>query len=266
MPAQRFQVPPTTAALVGERPSDPAVRVTAMDWRAWHDEYDLPDSSLARRLKVVRRQVGAALDDCPPGPLRVVSLCAGQGRDLLKVLDGHPRRADVRARLVELDEGNSALASDAAKAAGLDRVEVRTADAALIDHYRGMVPADVVLMCGLFGNITDEDIRRTIAFGPQLTKTGGTVIWTRGRSAPDRVPLICDWFERSGFERRWLSRPDAGFGVGVHRFTAEPQPLATGEYMFTFVGYDQLERRSADAGQRPMSTRSAAHHQDERYS
>ncbi|GLY73718.1 hypothetical protein Airi01_019850 [Actinoallomurus iriomotensis] len=221
--------------------------MTLVDWRAWHDEYDRPDSSLARRLKAVRRQVGAALDACPPGPLRVVSLCAGQGRDLLEVLDGHSRRADVRARLVELDERNTASASAAVEAAGLDQVEVLTADAALIDHYRGMVPADVVLMCGLFGNLTDEDIQRTITFGPQLTKTGGTVIWTRHRSAPDRVPLICDWFEQSGFERLWLSPPDAGFGVGVHRFTAEPRPLAAGESMFTFVGYDLLGRRATDA-------------------
>jgi hypothetical protein len=33
----------------------------------------------------------------------VISLCAGQGRDLLGVLADHPRREDVRARLVELD-------------------------------------------------------------------------------------------------------------------------------------------------------------------
>ncbi|GHD35622.1 hypothetical protein GCM10010335_31060 [Streptomyces galbus] len=31
-------------------------------------------------------------------------MCAGQGRDLIGVLAGHPRRDDVRARLVELDE------------------------------------------------------------------------------------------------------------------------------------------------------------------
>jgi hypothetical protein len=107
--------------------------VTLVDWRAWHDEYDRPDSSPARRLKAVRRQVGAALDACPPGPLRVVSPCAGQGRDLPEVLDGHSRRADVRARLVELDERNTGPASAAVEAAGLDGVEVLTADAALTE-------------------------------------------------------------------------------------------------------------------------------------
>lgn len=209
-----------------------------MDWRAWHDDYDVPDSALARRLAVVRREIRAALDRSPRGPLRAVSLCAGQGRDLLHVLTDHPRRDDVRARLVELNDDNAAVARETAAAAGLDRVEVLTGDAALTDHYRSMAPADLVLVCGLFGNITDNDIRRTVGFCPQLTKTGGTVVWTRSRSAPDRVPLICDWFEAQGFRRDWLSPPGAGYGVGVHRFAAASRPLSAGERMFTFLGYD----------------------------
>src|SRR3954451_9518926 len=158
----------------------------SMDWHAWHDEYEASGSSLGRRLRVVQDKIRTALDDRPPGPLRVISLCAGQGRDLLQVLAEHPRAADVKARLVELEPRNSQVAERMSEAAGLHQVEVVTADAALTDHYRGMVPADIVLACGLFGNITDEDIKRTIASCPQLCATGGTIIWTRGRSAPDR--------------------------------------------------------------------------------
>lgn len=212
-----------------------------MDWQAWHEQYEKPESSLARRLAVVRREVGAALDRSPQGPLRAISLCAGQGRDLLDVLRDHPRRGDVRARLVELDPGNAALARERAAAAGLDLVEVVTGDAALTEHYRGMAPADLVLVCGLFGNITDEDIRHTIGFCPQLTRTGGTVVWTRHRGpTPDRVPMICDWFAGLGFEQVWLSEPEAGYGVGMHRFTGGPEPLAADERMFTFIGHERL--------------------------
>jgi hypothetical protein len=219
-----------------------------MDWQAWHDDYDLPDSPLARRLRVVQEQVRAALDRSPSGPLRVISLCAGQGHDLLGVLAGHPRRVDVRARLVELDARNTAAALETARAAGLSQVEVVTADAALTDHYRGMVPADLVLACGVFGNITDEDIERTIDSCSQLCKTGGTVIWTRHRRLPDRVPLICDWFEERGFDRQWVSEPDAGFGVGVHCFAGEPRRLALGLRMFTFVGSGVLRQTNPPAG------------------
>ncbi|MGJ5755838.1 precorrin-6B methylase 2 [Streptomyces puniciscabiei] len=212
-----------------------------MDWHTWQDRYDTPDSPFARRLLTVQERIRLALDDCPPGPLDVVSLCAGQGRDLLGVLPGHPRGRDVRARLVELDPRNVALAAEAAKAAGLHGIEAIAADAALLDHYDGIAPADVVLVCGLFGNIVESDIERTIDACTQLCKTGGRVIWTRNRKSPDRVPLICAWFEERGFEREWVTDPDELHAVGVHRFTDRPRPLQTGTRLFTFVGYDKLQ-------------------------
>jgi hypothetical protein len=100
--------------------------VTARDWYAWHQDYDDPGSALARRLVAVQDQIRAALDAAPPGPLRAVSLCAGQGRDLIGALAAHPRRADVAARLVELDPRNAGLARAAAERAALPGVEVVT--------------------------------------------------------------------------------------------------------------------------------------------
>lgn len=214
-----------------------------MDWHAWHAQYDDADSWMPLRLQAVRTQIRAALDDAPAGPLTVISLCAGDGRDLLHVLAGHPRRDDVRARLVELDPRNAAAASDAARRAGLDQVEVITGDASIIDQYRDFVPADLVLVCGVFGNITDEDIRHTIGACGQLCATGGTVVWTRHRGKPDLVPAICAWFGEEGFELRWLSGSEAGFGVGVHRFTGVPSPLEAGTRLFEFVGYEVLRGR-----------------------
>ncbi|WUH93846.1 methyltransferase domain-containing protein [Streptomyces sp. NBC_00433] len=216
-----------------------------MDWHGWHDFYDRTDSSLGRRLLVVQQHIRAALDACPAGPIGVVSVCAGQGRDLIEVLAGHPRAVDVTARLVELDPRNVAAARQAAAAAGLDGVEVIEDDAALTRLYAGAAPADLVLMCGVFGNIPDDDVRNTVDHCAALCRRGGTLVWTRHRKAPDLVPRICDWFEARGFERRFLSAPDAGFGVGVHHRTAPPRPLAADARMFTFVGYDTLAAAAA---------------------
>lgn len=135
-----------------------------MDWQEWHDEYDRPDSRLSQRLRVVQGRLRQALDAAAPGPVKVISLCAGQGRDLLPVLADHPRRGDVRARLVELDPGNTAAARSAAEAAGLDQVDVVTGDATLTDQYHGMAPADIVMLCGIFGNIAEDDIKRAVGF------------------------------------------------------------------------------------------------------
>ncbi|MFI6737474.1 hypothetical protein ACIBI9_31505 [Nonomuraea sp. NPDC050451] len=123
--------------------------MTDKDWAGWHDAYDVPGSPLERRLQVVRKRIAAALDS---GAERVVSLCAGQGRDLLPVLAAHPRRDRVRARLVELDEHNVAAAGRAAPPG----VEVVRGDAALLGAYAGAVPADLVLVCGGFERVEVE--------------------------------------------------------------------------------------------------------------
>ena len=65
------------------------------DWQQWHAAYDDPDSRLSERLRVVQSHVRAALDEraAQPGPIRITSMCAGQGRDVIGALAEHPRRA-----------------------------------------------------------------------------------------------------------------------------------------------------------------------------
>lgn len=205
------------------------------DWRAWHEEYDNPDSTLPERLTVVQERIAAALDAAPAGPLRLISMCAGQGRDVIPVLAGHPRGREVTARLVELDPQLAEVARQGTAAAGLGQVEVMTGDASVTSAYTSLVPADIVLVCGVFGNISEADIERTIGCCARLCAGGGTVIWTRGRGEPDLVPQICDWFSGHGFELLWLSGSEKKYGVGAHRFTGRSQPPGTAVRMFTFV-------------------------------
>jgi hypothetical protein len=206
------------------------------DWLEWHRPYDVPDSALRRRLQLVQAEIRATLDRSPEGPLRAISLCAGQGRDLLGALSGHPRRADVRARLVELDPRNVELARRAAADAGFGGVEVVADDAARTDAYRGAVPAELVLVCGVFGNISDADIARTVAYLPHLCAPAATVIWTRHRLEPDRTPTIRGWFEQAGFEELTFHAPArTHVSVGVHRLAADPLPLVGGTHLFRFL-------------------------------
>ena len=205
------------------------------DWHAWHRRYEDPGSLLVQRLAIVQAQLAEALSGAPPGPLRVVSMCAGEGRDLIPVLASHPRGRDVRARLVELDPVLAAAARRSAAAAGLDQVEVACGDAGLTEAYAGLVPADIVLVCGVFGNITEAAVESTIAGCAQLCAGGGTVVWTRHRREPDLVPQICEWFAGQGFSLRYMSDAGLKLGVGVHRFAGQPRPLRAGSRMFSFV-------------------------------
>ncbi|HWG23354.1 SAM-dependent methyltransferase [Actinospica sp.] len=217
-----------------------------MDWKLWHDRYDDPASAFTQRLATVRERVSRALDEAPAGPLRAISLCAGQGRDLIPVLAGHPRGRDVHARLVELEPDNAQHARAAAAEAGLGRVEVVTGDASLTDHYLGLAPADLVLVCGVYGNLLPADIENTVATCAALCATGGTAIWTCGRKPnPPMVSRICAWHEQYGFEEVWLEDPEVDLCVGEYRYRGTPRPLQPGVSMFEFVGYDVLYPRPA---------------------
>jgi len=209
------------------------------DWIGWHEGYNDPQSSLSTRLARVQAHLAHALAFVPPGPIQLLSLCAGQGHDVLGVLPDHPRRADVRALLVELDPVNAALARDRAKVAGLTRIEVREADAALTANYADAVPADVLLLCGIFGNVSSDDIRATATAAAVMCRPGGTVLWTRHRRPPDLTPRLRSWFGEAGFDEvAFESAPTATLtGVGVFRRRTSDLPtesrLPTGP-LFTF--------------------------------
>ena len=209
------------------------------DWAEWHRPYDDPASLLSGRLRRVQAHFKALLDRQPPGPVQVISLCAGQGRDVIGVLAGHPRRDSVRARLVELDPRNVEHARRAAAAAGLDAVEVLAADAGLADSCAGAVPAQIVVACGIFGNITDVDISATVAALPGLCAPGAGVIWTRHTRPPDRTPAIRSWFSAAGFAEESYEAPEATRqGIGRHRLTGPPAAFAPGRRLFAFTGFD----------------------------
>lgn len=117
---------------------------------------------------------------------------------MIGVLAGHPRRDDVHARLIELDDRNVAVGRQAALAAGLDGIEVLQADAGTTDACVGAVPAEIVVACGIFGNIAVSDIQATVAALPSLSAPGALVLWTRHRRPPDLTPAIRGWFGEAG--------------------------------------------------------------------
>lgn len=88
------------------------------DWLAWHQPYEDKASPLSRRLAVVQNEIRRLLPEKLTQPYTIVSLCAGQGDDLLGVLQDYPDAAQIRARLVELDGRNVATLREKPKAQG----------------------------------------------------------------------------------------------------------------------------------------------------
>jgi predicted RNA methylase len=209
-------------------------------WVRWHEEYDNPESPLTLRLHAVQAMVRDVLDAAAAGPIRIVSLCAGQGRDVIDTVALHPRAPQVSALLVELDPDLVAVARARAAAAGLTgQVRVVEGDAALCRWYEHDVPADLVLVCGVFGNISDADIARTIKALPGFCRAGSEVLWTRHRRTPDATPAIRAAFADAGFEEIAFVAPD-GYVLSVGRERLTPHAPAVSFdpalRLFDFVG------------------------------
>ncbi len=231
-------------------------------WVRWHSAYEDPASPLSERLRRVQEMVRGALDEislgrdgcmcrgvmqgraagrAPGEPIRIISLCAGQGRDVIDVLATHPRAAEVEALLVELDPALVEFARGRAAEAGLaDRVRVEQGDASLCRSYAGFVPADLVLVCGIFGNVSGEDIAATIRALPAFCRRGAHVVWTRHRRPPDATPGIRAEFAEAGFTEIAFDEPDGFFlGTGHHRLDGDPGafgPFDPDRRLFDFVG------------------------------
>jgi hypothetical protein len=103
-------------------------------------------------------------------------------------------------------------------------VQVRQADASRPEYFADALPVDVLLLCGIFGDVSQGDIERTAAAAPAMCAAGATVIWTRHRRPPDLTPRIRAWFTDVGFEEVAFDILDttalAAVGVGRRRRAA----------------------------------------------
>jgi hypothetical protein len=192
-------------------------------------------SALQLGTEIVHRHIRAFLDEAAPGErVRILSPCAGQGREILPVVAAHPRRNDVRARLVELDPRHVAAACDAVSELRLDwNVDIVCGDASVADVWVGAVPADLVVLCGALDCLDNGDARNIIGALPQLCDAGAAVVWTLQPGQLDRMSEIRGLFEELRFEEQAFESPGADASwVGLHRFVGDPHPLIRGTRLF----------------------------------
>jgi hypothetical protein len=208
------------------------------DYLRWHDAYDEPGSDLSWRLRQVRAYIGQALDHLR-GPVTVISLCAGDGRDVLHVLANRDDSARVSTTLIELHPVLAQRARTFAAQQGLIGVTVRSQDAGNTAAYHGSVPADLVIMVGIFGNISDADVRRTIQTAPQLCRPGATLLWSRSTNGTDQNASVRAWLAEAGFAelayREFDRDQDERAALGSARYNGPLQPLVSGRQVFTFL-------------------------------
>ncbi len=205
------------------------------DYKQWLHRYDDPGSALSWRLRTVQEWLRNDLNS-RPGPIDIVSVCAGDGRDIIDVLQSRHDADRVNVVLLEAHPGVADLARQRARDAGLDNVDVHTCDAALTSSYVGAVPADIVLLVGLLGNMSHDDVSTTIATTPQMCRDGATLIWSRGRDRDDINEQVRREFTAVGFIEHDYAESDQRTrpATGLMHYGGTTVPLDTDRRLFTF--------------------------------
>ena len=107
-----------------------------------------------------------------------------------------------------------------------------------MDSYLEYLPANLLVMTGVLGNVTDHDAAKTISILPSLLAPGGFVVWTRGRGEETDPSLrVRQLFSDRGFEEiSFVAPQDEVFRVGVNkRVSSDVQRAVGGTRMFSFV-------------------------------
>jgi hypothetical protein len=204
-------------------------------WLEWHRAYDDPAARLSRRRAVVVRAIRSFLDGAPGGPIRLLSLCAGDATDISLAVGGHHRRDDITGAAVELHPALARRARENLERVGA-RVEVLIGDAGRPTTFADVVPVDLMLLIGVFGNVTDGAMERTVRAVPSFCRPGATVIWSRHRRPPDMTSEIRRWFDELGATpTAFVSEGTGGFAVGTHRVDHVAPEADMPEHLFEFT-------------------------------
>ena len=215
-----------------------------LGWRVWSDwpQEVYQQQYYQQRLLKVQEHFAECLDNAPRGAVRVLSVCAGDGRDVIGVLRSHPRRTDVTAWLVESNRRSLAIGIRHATSAGLeDAVNFLCGDATLCVTYKNIAPADIVLVCGVWGHVAANQRALLVAGIASLCKSHGVVIWTRGL-VPNMSRLQDIQSQFAGLvwdELRVSTTTDQRWAVATYGYTGPPHQLSKSGRLFRF-------QRSAD--------------------
>lgn len=211
-------------------------RLRTGKWNGWPEKAYLREG-YQQRLTAVQEHLCECLDDAPPGPIRILSMCAGDGRDVIGAVRSHRRRKDVVAWLVELNSQSVELGKGYSVNAGLERsLQFINGDATSYSTYKSIGAADIVLVCGVWGHVPAHEKSMLVKAISTLCKPGGSVIWTRGTSKGiARVREIESLFATNWWDKgRITYTPDATWAVATYRYCGPSQELPADGQIFHF--------------------------------
>jgi hypothetical protein len=217
-----------------------------MNWKEWHSQYDRCEV-MQSRLATVRQTIEQCLRLLPPGRQRILSVCAGDGRDIIPLIAQSPRRSDFRGVLVEQDAALVKAGQELIDAHELGRyLTFLQADATAPAIYAERIPCDLVLAAGVFGNLLPRDFDMFVRALGAFLKTDGYLVWTRNRVVSNghrEIPRIRQTLQSHGFVECY-HHDITDYIVACHQYQHETLPLPDTK-LFTFTPFSEIPARRA---------------------
>lgn len=207
-----------------------------INWSDWHEKYAEGEPSLTARLQHVQSVLRSYLQKHRGEEIKLIDICAGDGRDIIGVLANEPDPTRVSGLLVEINMSLAAAARKGAAEAGARNITVIEGDAADLSIYQPFGKADLLLLCGVFGNISEADMLRTVEYLPMLCKPGARITWTLNRKYADKLDTLrAAWRAHSFTETEYWESERSIYAVGSNVYSGEHVDLDSKISLFSFI-------------------------------
>ena len=207
-----------------------------MDWNDWHNHYDDLDSELSKRLGKVKEHIKNILLETE-NPT-VLNICSGQGKDILESMLELDKDAEVFLIDTNIDALNSGI--NFAKKNNIGTITFINEDASHTSTYKkyDIPKSNIVLACGLFGHLNEDDSYTLVDFLKTQIKINGTVIWTKNIEN-DSISNLRKYFINNNFkEINYFGPEGSPWAVVCNQYVGEEFDLNKEYKIFNFIDRD----------------------------
>ena len=148
-------------------------------WTEWHEEaYNDINSLPYQRTEIVKDLINKYLSEIDKD-IVVISIGAGQSRDILPVLIGRKDNDRITTYLIDTDIECLNYAKNYAKDNNIINVHIVDMDGSLVKNYKDIPKADLIIFCGMMTQKNTDEVKKLANNIKLICNKDAQIIWSR---------------------------------------------------------------------------------------
>jgi len=148
-------------------------------WTEWHEEaYNDINSLPYQRTEIVKDLINKYLSEIDKN-IVVISIGAGQSRDILPVLIGRKDNDRITTYLIDTDIECLNYAKNYAKDNNIINVHIVDMDGSLVKNYKDIPKADLIIFCGMMTQKNTDEVKNLANNIKLICNEDAQIIWSR---------------------------------------------------------------------------------------